>query len=157
MDTNASQPDDLNDLERRLSNCRPSAEGLDAEAMLFAAGRAAARPGPARFVWPGVAGCFALLAVALGTLLASERSERLALARQLQEQRPAALPPPAPLEATAPTQEALPGSLLAAHRSLQQDFDAWLASAGPAPVPSQGPAFPSPPIPRAWSPRGLEQ
>jgi len=58
MDTNHPCPDgELNDLERRLSAWRPAAEGLDPDAVLFAAGRASVRPGPARFAWPALAAC----------------------------------------------------------------------------------------------------
>jgi hypothetical protein len=60
------QPDELTPLERQLAACRPSAAGLDADAMLFAAGRAAARPGAARHVWPVLACGFVTVSLALG-------------------------------------------------------------------------------------------
>ena len=82
-------PDDASDWERRLAGLAPAADGLDDAAMLFAAGRASARPGPARFFWPA-------LAVVLGVWLAAERSERLELARQLRAAPAALAPPPSP-------------------------------------------------------------
>ncbi len=128
-------PDDLTPLERQLAACRPSAAGLDADAMLFAAGQAAARPGAARFVWPAAACGFALLSLALGTGFVAERSERLALADRLGRlARPAETPISTP--AAAPSPEVPPGSYLAARRLVEQDADAWLArhDAVPGPV-----------------------
>src|SRR5262249_1003065 len=78
----------LNELERRLASWRPAADGLASDALLFAAGQAAARRDRNRFRWPAVAGCLTLLAMVLSGWLTAERSERLALARQLQQQTP---------------------------------------------------------------------
>ncbi len=86
MHTHENHSDDMNDLERRLSAWAPASAGLDADAMLFAAGLAAGRPGPARFVWPALSGLLSVLVVALGAWLTVERSERLHLARQLRQQ-----------------------------------------------------------------------
>lgn len=84
-------PDDLTDLERRLTGWRPNPAGLNPDAMLFAAGRAAARPWRA---WLALAPCLAALAVAVAAW-ASERAERVALAEQLRQRAPApALVPP---------------------------------------------------------------
>lgn len=63
----------LNDLERRLAGWRPATDGLDADAMLFAAGRASVRRGAARFAWPAVA---AGLALALGISETGRNAER---------------------------------------------------------------------------------
>ena len=130
MDTHPHHPDDLSELERRLASCQPTTDGLDADAMLFAAGRASVRPGPARFAWPALAACLAGLAVVLGTWLAAERGERLALAQRLQ-QVPAPAPAPSsspavPAESSKPD-EPSPNSLLAAHRALEQGLDGWPA------------------------------
>jgi hypothetical protein len=130
MDTHPDRPDNLSDLERRLASCAPSAAGLDADAMLFAAGRASARPGPARFVWPVLAAGLAGLAAVLGAGLAHERGERLALAQRLQ-QMPAPAPAP-PSSSAAPSEpstaeEPPPNSLLASHKALEQGLDAWPA------------------------------
>jgi len=156
MDTDTPRPhDDLSDLERRLSGWRPSAAGLDPDAMLFAAGRASARPGPGRFVWPAVSGCLALLAVALGAGLVSERSERLALAQLVRQQPPApavaSRPEPKPSPAPAPPPA---DSYLAARHLLGQNPDAWLARSAPE---AGSPAAPpdGPPVLRAWPSTGV--
>jgi hypothetical protein len=126
MDTHPHS-DDMNDLERRLSGWAPASAGLDADAMLYAAGRAAGRPGPARFVWPALTGMLSLLVVALGSWLAVERSERLLLAQQLRQQTPASSPslsaPVVPIEAT--DDAANPDSYLAARRAYREGLDAW--------------------------------
>jgi len=84
MDTHSSHPDDLKKLEARLANWKPAPEGLDPEAMLFAAGRASAPVGKAWLAWPVACGCLVLTVVALGVRLSAERSERLALLREIQ-------------------------------------------------------------------------
>lgn len=141
MDTHPHRPDDLSELERRLAACEPAADGLDADAMLFAAGRASARPGPARFLWPALAACLAALAVVLGVWLVAERSERLDLARQLRQPAPAPDPPPAPPPEPPTAEERPPNSLLAARRALEQGLDAW------PPQPVAGAQTPGPPPP----------
>src|SRR5438128_1636537 len=85
MDANARNPDDLNDLERRLADWRPDAAALDPDAILFAAGRPSVRPVPGRFVWPTIATCMTVVALAFGGWGARERTERLALARLMRE------------------------------------------------------------------------
>lgn len=70
MDTHANRPEDLNDLERRLAAWQPSRDGLDADAVLFAAGRASVQPRPARFVWPALTTLLTALIVVLGVWLA---------------------------------------------------------------------------------------
>ncbi|HEY1376956.1 MAG TPA: hypothetical protein VGF55_09185 [Gemmataceae bacterium] len=138
-------PDDLSPLERQLAACRPSAAGLDADAMLFAAGRAAARPTAARFVWPAAACGFALLSVMLGTGFVAERSERLALADRLGRMP---RPTEAPAPAVAPSPEMSPNSYLAARRLVERDADAWLARRD-APSDAAEPP-PTGPVLRAW-------
>jgi hypothetical protein len=139
MDTH---PDNLSELERRLAACVPSSVGLDADAMLFAAGRASVRPGPARFLWPGLAACLAALAAALGVWVASERSERLSLAERLRHPGPVPAPIPAPPEPPSTDEQKLKSSsVLAARRALEQGLDAW----PPALVPR--PDLPGPPQP----------
>src|SRR5579872_1055799 len=133
MDTNPDCPDDLSALEARLSGWEPSAAGLDADAMLFAAGRAAARPGAARYVWPALACCASLVAAALGVWLGAERTERQALAQQLRRQDPAPRSPSGPaLEVQPPETPAVEApprdSLLAAYRALDEGLEAWSAS-----------------------------
>jgi hypothetical protein len=91
MDANTPRrEEDLSEVERRLSGWQPAAGNLDADAMLFAAGRAAGRRG--RRAWLAWALC-ALLAVqaaGLGAWGLSERGERLALAGRLRDGTPAA-------------------------------------------------------------------
>ncbi len=132
MDTHSNHSEELNDLERRLSAWEPGSEGLDADAVLFAAGRASVRPGPARFAWPALTVLMTAVSVVLGLWLADERNERLALAHRLQERvpAPAGNPPPPPGGNTAseesPQSDALPpNSYLASRRALEQGLDAW--------------------------------
>ncbi len=44
--------DDLSEFERLLAGWQPSSDGLNADAMLFAAGQAAARRGRSQRIWP---------------------------------------------------------------------------------------------------------
>jgi hypothetical protein len=148
MDTNS---DDLTDIERRLTACEPSSAGLDADAMLFAAGRAAARRGPTRFVWPALAAGLAAATVVLGVWLKAERDERLILAGRLEQMRPAPELPPSPPAAVPaePPGESQPpsSSVIAARPALEQGLDAWPAA--PAPP---GPPSPNPPVLRVGRP-----
>jgi hypothetical protein len=121
-----NQPDPLTDLERRLAALAPARDGLDADALLFAAGRASARPGARRFVWPAVAACLALVATGLAVQLAGERSERLALAERLQQAaQQLARQAPAATRAGEPasTEQVAPDSLLASHRVIERGLD----------------------------------
>ncbi len=68
MATDDYNADDLTDLERRLSSWEPTTEGLDSDALLFAAGRASARPGLGRFVWPALYGRASRGRVGVGNL-----------------------------------------------------------------------------------------
>jgi hypothetical protein len=127
MDANARNPDDLNDLERRLADWRPDAAGLDPDAMLFAAGRASVRPSPTRFVWPTIAACMTVITLGLGGWAAKERTGRLELAALLQKAAPVA---PAPTIAEEPSPEPPPaGSYFAMSRLVRQDPDAFLSRA----------------------------
>ena len=130
MDTNNTPSGDLNDLERRLAKWRPSPTGHEVDHLMFAAGRASARSGRGRFVWPVVSAGLALTAVALGIGLLHERAARLELAMQLRDVAPAVGPArgsePGPAESrpASPTQ-APPGSYLSARRALTEDLDSW--------------------------------
>jgi hypothetical protein len=127
MDANARNPDDLNDLERRLAGWRTDAAGLDPDAMLFAAGRASVRPSPTRFVWPAIAACMTVVAVGLGGWAAKERTGRLELARLMQQPAPIM---PTPTSVQEPSLEPPPaGSYFAMSRLVRQDPDAFLARA----------------------------
>jgi hypothetical protein len=132
MDKHPHRPEDLNELERRLSAWQPSSEALDPDAVLFAAGRASMRSGPARFVWPALSALLTALAIVLGAWLMNERNERLALARRLHE-RPTApplnsSPAPAPnvgLSESPDLEEPKADSYLASRRALEKGLDAW--------------------------------
>jgi hypothetical protein len=157
MDTQPDRPDDLTDLERRLAACAPSAEGLDADAMLFAAGRASARRG--RLVWPALTAGLAVLSVALGAWLVAERAARLELARQLQQPAPAPAPPTAaPVAPAAPepptANEPPQSSVLAFRQALEKGLDAW-PSAPPSDADPPGPPRPDPPVLRVGRPDSL--
>jgi hypothetical protein len=131
MDANSTPPaGDLNDLERRLAEWRPSASGLEVDRLMFAAGRASAQSGRGRFIWPAVSAGLALTAVVLGIGLAHERAARQELAMQLRESAPGVGPArgselgPAESPPNPPTQ-APPASYLAARRALTEDLDSW--------------------------------
>ncbi|HTU93724.1 MAG TPA: hypothetical protein VMF69_26830 [Gemmataceae bacterium] len=132
MATHSDRPEDLSALEHRLSAWQPNSAGLDADAVLFAAGRASVRPGPARFAWPALTALLTALSVVLGLWLADERSERLALARSLRTTSPAPVVNPssppaanaAPPELSGPD-ELPPDSYLASRRALEKGLDAW--------------------------------
>jgi hypothetical protein len=144
----ANHPDDLNNLEQRLASCTPAADGLDADAMLFAAGRAAAGLAtPGRFVWPALACFMTLLVAVLGVWLQRERAEKQILAQRLSEQRSMQHPEPetdtpsSVSPAKSPTTERpSPDSLMAAHRALDYGLDAWPPRAIPRTDPTDPPA-----------------
>jgi hypothetical protein len=149
MDANS---EDLSGLEKRLAGWVPAPDGLDADALLFAAGRASARRGRSRLAWPAAALCLGLLAAGLGVGLARERAERLALARRL-EQRPAERAPaprPAP-EGPGDLDHGplAPDSYLAGRRALERDPDGWQPPRGTT---RPAPAVPERPTLRAWNP-----
>jgi hypothetical protein len=146
MDAQPSPSDDMNDLESRLSAWRPSTASLDADGVLFAAGRASVRPGWRRIAWPVVSGCLALLVGFLGVALSQERAARVELAARLNEPRPSVAPAPP----VVPDSNELPlpdspsaDSYLAARRALAGDPDSWLAAAKAGP---EGASSPSRPI-----------
>jgi hypothetical protein len=122
----------MKDVERRLAAYAPATAGLDADAMLFAAGRASAKPSAARLVWPALTLCLTTLVAVLGFWLATERAERLQLAQLLRQplpqpspnSTPSSTPGDAPSE-TPTGHEPAPNSLLAGHRALEQGLDAW--------------------------------
>ena len=120
-------PDDASELERRLIAWVPATAGLDADAMLFAAGRASAK----RIPWGTV--CVAGLVVVLGAWLVVERTERLRL------ERSPAVSAPAPATAA----EWPPTSYGAARSALTSDLDAWPPQAIPDAAPPGAPEQPA--------------
>src|SRR5262245_23539981 len=92
MDSNRTPAGDLKDRERRLDEWRPSPSGLEVDRLMFVAGRASARSGRGRWIWPAVSAGLALTAIALGIGLAHERAARLELAMRLRDSAPAVAP-----------------------------------------------------------------
>ena len=58
--------DELNELARRLASYSPATAGLDADAMLFAAGQATVHRGSAQIAWWGLTVCLTALVALLG-------------------------------------------------------------------------------------------
>jgi hypothetical protein len=119
--------DNLTDVERCLTGCQPSPQGLDADAMLYAAGRASLRGVVrARLWWACAAGTMTAVALGLGVWLSVERGERQALQDQLREQRQI-LETPAPVPAPSPSEEGPPRADYLTVRDLLIDkgVDAW--------------------------------
>lgn len=147
MDTN-HHAEDLSDLERRLSTWQPDDARLDADAVLFAAGRASVRPSKARFVWPALTACLAGVAIVLGVCLKAEHAERLSLVQQMRQPTlaPPSSPPASILPAeSAPAEDVPPNSILATHRALERGLDAWPEQAV-ARAETPDPSLSNPPI-----------
>lgn len=132
-----SDPQNLSELERRLARWRPGADGLDADAMLFAAGRAAGRR---RWTWPAL-GAMALLSVGLGAWALHERGERIALSGRLDEMR-AAPGTTVPVDHTPSPYVPSSDDQFSLRRRMEQDPDRWLSS-----PPSEGAPLTPPPEP----------
>ena len=129
METNPTPDGELNELERRLGEWRPSTVGLNADQMLFAAGRDSVRPGRGRNASLIASGCLALVATALGAGFMHERQARIDLFAQLQNVRPDSqlngqiTPESAEVYLV---EKPAASSYLAAHTALAHDPDAWL-------------------------------
>lgn len=155
MDADLSHSDDLNEMERRLAGWSPTQEGLDPDAMLFAAGRASVRGGKSWIAWPIVSGTLALVTAALGTWLAAERSERLALLREIQQRYAEIAPisPPVKMQTSTPEKPA-PGGYLVLRREWEQQPGDWLIKpSAQGEMPNRS-ALPESEILRAWQPHG---
>jgi hypothetical protein len=146
--------DDLSDFERRLSEWRPQADGLTADAMLYAAGLAAAGRRTSR-LWPAL--CAVLLAqvAGLGAWGISQRSERLALAKQLDGfvSSPVATATAVRNDAAHRGYSPSPNDYLQQRRRMEHDASFNVAAASPGQIPVFEPEFPQAAIPRAgqWS------
>jgi hypothetical protein len=151
MDANESKSDDLNDLEQRLSAWRPSPQGLHPDAMLFAAGRASVRRGNVWLVWPVISACLAILAVALGARLTAERSERLALLREIRDQtaKPASATTPN-LDDSPMTNPTASNSYLVLRRMWERSPAEGVTEPITPSAPTKHPPSDEPPILRAW-------
>jgi hypothetical protein len=154
MDTHESNPDNLSDLEQRLAAWKPATQGLKYEDMLFAAGRASARSGRAKLVWPIASACLAVVSIGLGVRLGAEHRERLALVRQLDQRVPETIiathsTDKPTVTAASPSAD----SYLALRRRWEQHPDEWIKPAASG----RTPAASSPDQPRilhAWQPEG---
>jgi hypothetical protein len=141
--------------ERRLADWRPALAGLDASAMLFAAGQAVGRRGRGRLLWPALCVVLVVLAAVLGAWGLSERAERQALASRLRRPAPAADAPAATAFAAVPesSYRPSPDDYFHLRRRAEQDPNCWL------PAQPQPNSMPSPPqqstIPRAGQRDGL--
>jgi hypothetical protein len=154
MDNQSSHPEDLTNVERLLASWKPAPDGLDHEAMLFAAGRASARSGKSWVVWPTLAGCLALTAIVLGAWWSAERTQRLALLHELQSRAPSPAPVYNPTFDSAPPAEALaPNAYLALYHEWQKNPLDWPIATVASPGGSNAPATDLP-IPKAWQPHG---
>jgi hypothetical protein len=156
MDTHSDNPDELSGVEERLAHWRPGSGGLDADAMLFAAGLAAGRRGRHRFVAPALCGLMAVAAVSLGAWGMRERAERLALAGRLDQLTASAGPGQAPAVAALaePSYTPSPDDYFHLRRHIEQDPNRWLASAEAVGVPAPERTSPAT-IPRAGEREGL--
>jgi len=153
MDTHKPRrEDDLSNLESRLSGWRPGSEGLDADAMLYAAGVAA---GSSKLGGLGgtalLCGVLMLLALGLGAWGWNEHAERLALAGRIRGSAPS--PIVAPVNAVVvpeePSYTPMPGDYFSLRRQLEQDPIGLLALAQPVVPQSPGPPPPAPPVLKA--------
>jgi len=139
--------DDLTPLERQLTACRPDIAGLDADAMLFAAGQAAAmRAAGRRWAWPAVTCGFAVVSIALAAALVGERSERLALAARVERQNTAVVSQPR--QSTPEPSPPSPDSYIAARHWIEDGPEYAVVRSDPHPPPSPPDDTP---ILRAWS------
>jgi hypothetical protein len=147
--------DDLSAVERRLTGWRPGGAGLDADAMLFAAGLATGRRG--RLFGLAVSGLLAVLAAGLGAWALTERAERQALASRLRDRtaHPKAPPKTDVPAGPASSYEPSEGDYLSMRRRMEQDPNGWPAARQPAGRPALGPPPPQPAILTARQRDGL--
>lgn len=145
--------DDLSDLEDRLRSWKPGVDRLDADRMLYAAGRAAIARGKTRFVWPALTGVLATLVVVLSVRISVEHAELVTLLSRPTQASPL-MPAVGPETVSSPSADSLAAtdplacaSLLAGRRALQTDADAWRC---PEPPASSEPVFSGRPVLQAW-------
>jgi hypothetical protein len=141
---NPRHEDELSDIERHLASWQPASDGLNADAMLFAAGQAAARRGRSRLLGPALCILLVVQSAVLGVWGLSERAGRLALATRIRERATAPSAPPATAVAVAilsePSYTPSPEDYWHLRRRAEQDPGRWLASLQPL-----GPPAPEPP------------
>jgi hypothetical protein len=145
--------DELNELARRLSSYSPATAGLDADAALFAAGRAFALRGPAQVVWWGLTASLTALVVVLGGFLTYERNERFVLAQKLRQIPPGVAPNQrAPVDPSPADDPGWTPVLIDVHQALEQGRDPWPAQSA---MRVETPATMS--YPPVLQPRGLDR
>jgi hypothetical protein len=124
----AQSPRDANDLsgiERTMAGWQPSTAGLDTDAMLFAAGQAAAAGRRGRYLWPALCAFLAIQTTGLAIWGLREHSEREVLARRLGDHTPAAQVPPADVVASySPS----PNDYIHLRQRAEHDQRLWLAA-----------------------------
>jgi hypothetical protein len=135
--------DELSDFERHLAGWQPAPGGLDADAMLFAAGQAAGQRGRGRLLGPALCLLFAVQGAGLVAWGLSERAQRLTLASRLHERAQAPSTPRATAVAVVPESfyTPSPDDYFHLRRRAEQDPGRWLAS-----LPPDGPQAPGPPL-----------
>ena len=124
--------EDLSAVERRLADWQPGTAGLDADAMLFAAGMVTGRAGRRPVALPTLCGLLGIVALGLGIWAATERADRQAIAIRLCEKGPVANPyllarPITPEHSYEPS----PNDYLSTRRLMEQDPNRWLALVQP--------------------------
>jgi hypothetical protein len=155
MDTNRTGDEgNLSDLERRLGRWQPDAAGLDADAMLFAAGAASVERGGGQRLWPASCGLLLGLSALLGTWALLERAERQMLAARLGDRTPSTVTmPSADFVASGSSYTPSPRDYLHLRRRAEQDTSYQLASLQPVRTEAAGAQPPESAIlsARQWS------
>ena len=159
MDTHSpGREDDLSDCERRLANWQPAAGRLDADAVLFAAGREAGRRRWPPLLWPTVCALLAVQAAGFGVWALSERAGRVILAGRLHEGALTSTTMPLAPHVVEPAEQRYspsPDDYFHLRRRLEQEPGRWLASAQTVRTQAIGPPPPAPSILRAGQQNGL--
>jgi hypothetical protein len=145
-----NREDGLSRVERRLAGWRPDSAGLDADAMLFAAGLAAGGRGRRRVLWPALCGVMTALAIGLGIWGLNEYDQRRLLSQRFSSEQPTPSTAPANANVGSDPSSAMPEGYFSMLRRLEieKDPDAWLVSS-PAGGQSIGPPPPEPAILKA--------
>jgi hypothetical protein len=149
MQKHTDREDELNKFERRLAGWQPASGNLDADAVLFAAGLAAAGRGRGRWLWPVSCAFLVMLAAGLGIWGVSERAERQTLANRLREHAPGSSVAPASDRAVVPEPSYPLKGYLNVRRQAEEDPSRWLASSQSTEPLPPGPLPPEPTILRS--------
>ena len=135
--------DDLSNVEHRLSGWRPKAEGLNADAMLFAAGLASGQRPQSR-LWMALVAVLIVQVVGLGAWGISERSERLALSGQLSDRAssPVEIPRAKHDGASRRSYVPAPDDYLHQRKRMEQDPGFYVAAVSAGRIPGLGQKVP---------------